>query len=236
MILKIDAEDLARIVPFCAEQDVRYYLNGVSVEPHEDGAILVATDGHMLAAIQSPDSFVETAAILAVDRRFKQEIRKAGLKRGAQAFVELASPESYPEIRIMGGSRQGGGGVAYVSPKRPALIDGKYPEWRKIIPKDEDLEDGLTGSFNANYLDKVMQAASLASRGMRYNGVRIQHNKNAAATAPLVIRAGEGHSLLMLIMPMRLDIMNPLPTWTRAKPEPEKPAAPVGDTAEPVAA
>jgi DNA polymerase III sliding clamp (beta) subunit (PCNA family) len=28
----------------------RYYLNGVCIQPHADGATMVATDGHMLLA------------------------------------------------------------------------------------------------------------------------------------------------------------------------------------------
>ena len=40
LLLKIDAEDLARVVPFAADNDVRYYLNGVQLEPHENGVIV----------------------------------------------------------------------------------------------------------------------------------------------------------------------------------------------------
>lgn len=229
-ILKIDAEDLARVVPFASMNDIRYYLQGVCVEPHEEGAILVATDGHTLAALHSPNSFTAETVILGLDRRFSAEIRKAGLKRNVNAFVQLKDAGSYPEI-VKTASYE----ITYVSPRRPALVDGKFPEWRKIMPKDDELADGLAGCFNASYLEKAAEAASLANGPTsRYNGIKVQHNKKDPKTSPLVVRTSENKSLVILVMPQRDDFISALPEWTRVKVAPEKPEPIV--TAEPVEA
>jgi hypothetical protein len=225
LLLKIDAEDLARVVPFASENDIRYYLNGVCIEPHEDGAILIATNGHMLAAIQSPDSYVTETCILSLNKRFTTEIRKAGLKRDSQSFVELKDAASYPEVVVLGGRLHRH--VAYVSPHRPALVDGKFPEWRKIIPLDDDLVDGLAGSYNARYVQAAAEAAGLANGPRsRYNGIRFQRSKKAGDSGPVIVRTSENRSMIILVMAMRDELTQTMPDWTRAKPEPAKPAAP----------
>ena len=105
-----------------AKQDVRYYLNGLLLEWHGETLLLVGTDGHRLAhvglraaidgdpgqAIVPADSVAILARIGAEtgDREVTMEVNR---NRLAVAWhgCELISK----------------------------LIDGRYPEWRRVVPK-----------------------------------------------------------------------------------------------------
>lgn len=52
------AGKLVAIEPFQSSEETRYYLTGVHIGPHPEGAILVATDGHTLAAMLDRDAAV----------------------------------------------------------------------------------------------------------------------------------------------------------------------------------
>lgn len=47
-------EALERVTPFMAVNDIRYYLNGLFIDPVSDGICLVATDGHRLSKVKVP--------------------------------------------------------------------------------------------------------------------------------------------------------------------------------------
>jgi DNA polymerase-3 subunit beta len=106
-----------------ARQDVRYYLNGLLFEWHDATLILVATDGHRLANVGlradiagEPGQAIlptETVAILA----------KIGAALGP-APVTLTLHRNRLAVAWPGGD--------LVS----KLIDGKYPDWRRVVPTD----------------------------------------------------------------------------------------------------
>lgn len=50
----------------CAKGDVRYYLDGVNIEPGPDGkgAVMVGTDGHRLIAMHDADGICKQNLIL----------------------------------------------------------------------------------------------------------------------------------------------------------------------------
>jgi DNA polymerase III sliding clamp (beta) subunit (PCNA family) len=133
--LRLNARDLARVLPFRAHDDVRYYLNGISVEPLETGGtILVATNGHMLAAVLSKESHATQKVIIDTPAALEAAVRKAA--KSELSYVDLESEKSRLEVIDKTGKRFAQQ-CSYVKPGR-ALVDGKYPEWRKIIDGDSD--------------------------------------------------------------------------------------------------
>jgi len=103
-----------------AQQDIRYYLNGLLMVVEAGELKLVATDGHRLAFASLP-----LAANL-----LRQE---AIVPR--KTVVELAKllAESDDEVRIELSATQAGfsfGSIELVS----KLIDGKFPDYTRVIP------------------------------------------------------------------------------------------------------
>ncbi|MDN5869281.1 MAG: DNA polymerase III subunit beta [Nitrococcus sp.] len=105
-------------------QDVRYYLNGLllELEPHRLRA--VATDGHRLALAEVPaeTSLAEPKNVI-VPRKGVQELLR--LLHDAQDPLELQLRENH--LRVTWPN-------ACFTTK---LIDGDYPNYRRVIPKQE---------------------------------------------------------------------------------------------------
>ncbi|MBA0227379.1 hypothetical protein D7U89_18095 [Stenotrophomonas maltophilia] len=50
---KIPSALIAAALHVAPKNDVRFYLNGVLIESHADGAIIVATDGHRMLVVRT---------------------------------------------------------------------------------------------------------------------------------------------------------------------------------------
>jgi len=112
---------LERVSHAMAENDVRYYLNGMLFEIKQTGLRCVATDGHRLAmgeiAVQINSDEVEQVV---VPRKSIGLISKA-ISLAAEVSVSIEKSK----ISINTGK------VCLVS----QLIEGNYPHYEKVIPK-----------------------------------------------------------------------------------------------------
>lgn len=103
-----------------AQQDVRYYLNGMLLEA--DGKVLrtVATDGHRLAlcetALEAPS---QTPQQVIVPRKGVLELQRLLAGDGE---LELAVGTNHVQARI--------GDIRFIS----KLIDGRFPEYSRVVP------------------------------------------------------------------------------------------------------
>ncbi|MCC7413493.1 MAG: DNA polymerase III subunit beta [Gammaproteobacteria bacterium] len=109
-----------------AHNDVRYYLNGLLLEFGAARLRSVATDGHRLA-MSEVDLATEIDAVrqLIVPRKGVSELLRV-LEPGAE--VELAVSDNHLRIRS--------GGQCVTS----KLIDGKYPDYERVLPRGGDKE------------------------------------------------------------------------------------------------
>jgi DNA polymerase-3 subunit beta len=102
-----------------AQQDVRYYLNGLLLETQESALRAVATDGHRLAlcemALPSPG---KTGQVI-VPRKGVLELQRI---LGSDGNVELAIGTNHIRAEI--------GDIRFTS----KLIDGRFPEYGRVIP------------------------------------------------------------------------------------------------------
>ncbi len=103
-----------------AQQDIRYYLNGLLMVVEEGELKLVATDGHRLA-------FASTTLAAGLPRREAIVPRKT--------VIELAKllADSEEEVRVELSATQAAfsfGTVELIS----KLIDGKFPDYTRVIP------------------------------------------------------------------------------------------------------
>ena len=112
---------LARVQFAMASQDVRQYLNGVLFDFIGDRLNVVATDGHRLAFDQMPFSGSLLAKQMIIPRKTIAEMRKI---LGGEEQISLKVGERLFEMRT--------GSIGLKS----TIIDGRYPDYQKVIPKD----------------------------------------------------------------------------------------------------
>ena len=130
-----------------AQQDVRYFLNGLLFEVNADQMTAVATDGHRLAFAQMMhESGGQEARQVIVPRKMIGEMLKS-LNRESDARVSLTLRDNQIELLI---------GRSYLISK---LIDGKYPDYSRVIPKN----NSKTMVVSKSDLKHVLQRASILS-------------------------------------------------------------------------
>jgi DNA polymerase-3 subunit beta len=114
---------------FCmAIKDVRYYLNGLAVEGG-DGLTLVASDGHRLAKFQAEIAGEIPTMIL--PRDVVAELLR--YLKGAES-VALVTGRPGPNSTVNTASFLFDGGLRLYC----RLIEGKYPDWRRVRPREID--------------------------------------------------------------------------------------------------
>lgn len=84
IIARVNPKYFAAINLFAAENDVRYYLCGVYIEPHpEKGAVIVATNGHIIGIIHDPEGFCAKPIIVGdITKPLISACRSKGICKG----------------------------------------------------------------------------------------------------------------------------------------------------------
>lgn len=140
-----------------AQQDVRYYLNGLLLECRPQQLRAVAADGHRLAMCDrpAPGLSVDSAIQAIVPRKGVLEL--ARLLEDNDASVEVVLGSNH--IRVI--SEQ----LTFTS----KLVDGKFPDYEKVIPR---------ATNNEIYADRSLlrQAFSRAAilSNEKYRGVLLR--------------------------------------------------------------
>ncbi len=138
-----------------AQQDVRYFLNGMLLEVTTEHLRTVATDGHRLAmcTLESGVAGAERLQII-VPRKGVQEIGRLLDEAGEE--VRLSVSENHMRV----------GHGEYSLTTR--LIDGKFPDYEKVIPPD--VSRTIVGDRDS--LKLAFQRVSILSNE-KYRGVRL---------------------------------------------------------------
>jgi DNA polymerase-3 subunit beta len=106
-----------------AQQDVRYYLNGLLLEVGPGVLRLVATDGHRLAfqELRTEVSAAETRQVI-VPRKGVMELLRLLADSDAEVLLMLGANH----IRVTMDD------IRFTS----KLIDGKFPDYQRVIPRE----------------------------------------------------------------------------------------------------
>jgi DNA polymerase III subunit beta len=162
--VQIAHKDLARLLEkthfSMAQQDVRYYLNGMLLEI--DGQLLraVATDGHRLALSEATlDSKAKSSQQVIVPRKGVLELQRVLTPEGT-ASVAIGSNHVRAQI----------GDVRFTS----KLIDGRFPEYSRVIPSAPP----AAVRADRDVLRQALQRTAILSNE-KYRGIRINMKKNA---------------------------------------------------------
>lgn len=144
-----------------AQQDVRYFLNGLLLEIHNDHIVSVATDGHRLAKTQI---IVEP---LGVDLVQSIVPRKAVLEIGK--FVSADSDELVSIKQNSSHISIQSGNFLFIS----KLIDGRFPDYEKVIPANLDKHIIIN---RENLINILSRAAILSNEKFRGVSLSVENN------------------------------------------------------------
>jgi DNA polymerase-3 subunit beta len=160
--IEVEASDLARLIDktrfAISTEETRYYLNGLYLHTVvEDGRPMlraVATDGHRLALAEmpAPEGSAGAPGVI-VPRKTIQEARR--LLDDASGSVELqVSPA---KVRFAYGH-------AALTSK---VIDGSFPDYMRVIPKDNDRILKVDNKLFAQAVDRVATISAEKSRSVK---------------------------------------------------------------------
>ncbi|MCK2043355.1 DNA polymerase III subunit beta [Chromohalobacter sp. TMW 2.2308] len=152
-----------------AQQDVRYYLNGMLLEFGHHLVRTVATDGHRLAVCaRSAEVDVEPSQKLIVPRKGILEL--ARLLDGSDEPVELTIGGTHLRAQT--------GDFTFTS----KLVDGKFPDYERVVPRGGD----KVVIAERGELRQVLSRTAILSNE-KYRGVRLnleEHNLRVTANNP----------------------------------------------------
>jgi DNA polymerase-3 subunit beta len=164
-VLKIQEVELKKLLEktsfAMANQDVRYYLNGLLFEFHDSTLTTVATDGHRLAVCDlDSDLGVAQDRQMIVPRKGVLELLR--MLSDSEDLVELALGKNH--IRLVKGS------MVFTS----KLIDGRFPDYQAVIPTGTDRHIQID---RASFMLALQRASILSNE--KYRGVRLEAASNS---------------------------------------------------------
>lgn len=143
-----------------AQQDVRFYLNGLLFDLDTKQLRCVATDGHRLALCEAAlDTGVAARRQLILPRKGVLELQR--LFEGEDRPVVLEVGRSHLRVR-----RED---VTFTS----KLIDGRFPDYTAVIPIGVDKE----ARMEREVLKAALQRAAILSNE-KYRGVKLEFSPN----------------------------------------------------------
>ncbi|QVL44759.1 MAG: DNA polymerase III subunit beta [Methylophilaceae bacterium] len=152
---QIQLKRLLKQVEFAmAQQDIRYYLNGLLLEVNENKLNLVGTDGHRLSFTSATLNKTYEKADVILPRKTVIELIKLLEDNDEEVMIEIATGQvnfAFGDMRLIS-----------------KVIDGKFPDYHRVIPTAH------TNTFTANRqaILTAMQRASILSNE-KYRGIRM---------------------------------------------------------------
>jgi DNA polymerase-3 subunit beta len=156
--LKIPQKDFKRLLEkthfSMAQQDVRYYLNGLLLETSAKTLRSVATDGHRLALceIDLPEGAKAGQQVI-VPRKGVLELQR--ILGHEDQILDVAIGSNHVRVKI--------GDIRFTS----KLIDGRFPEYSRVIPRDPPR---IVTAVRDDLRHALQRAAILSNE--KYRGIR----------------------------------------------------------------
>lgn len=224
--------DLLKIAATCmARNDIRYYLNGVYIEPREGGGvIIVATDGHRICAVIDASGAISAPTILTLDHKLERAIPSPRFSDG----VDQKDPrktywgKEAPRVTIepLGTKHamvlwhEGEAQAMGVT----SVIGGKFPDWKAVLVKGDfaDLKRQAVPGYQVRYLTGTLNVFKPGVRGIRGHATHYQWHDDG-----VVLFHIPGHEEVLLgVMPLKAPEDPLVKRWgaalTSLKPRPKK--------------
>jgi len=144
---------LALVQYAMAQQDIRYYLNGLLLSLQPDELAVVATDGHRLALAASKVALDTPATEVILPRKAIVELSKLLADSDEPVVFEVLDNQV----------RFGFGAISFVT----KLVDGKFPDYQKVVPTSYKKRFTVSRAE----LQQALQRAAILSNE-KFRGVR----------------------------------------------------------------
>jgi DNA polymerase-3 subunit beta len=139
-----------------AQQDVRYYLNGMYWELRSGRLRAVATDGHRLAVCTLPDNLEGLADTEVIIPR-----------KGVLELARLMQNDDEEVLIILGSNHVRATTRDFTFTSK--LVDGKFPDYERVLPRTADK---VIVAARSDLRQAFTRAAILSNE--KYRGVRLQ--------------------------------------------------------------
>ena len=160
--IAVDTNELIRLIDktrfAISTEETRYYLNGLYLHTVNDGGVTklraVATDGHRLALAEmdAPEGAAGLPGII-VPRKTIQEARRLMESAGEQVDLQISAQKVRFEF-----------GRAALTSK---VIDGAFPDYLRVIPRDNAKILTLDNDLFAKAVDRVATISAEKSRSVK---------------------------------------------------------------------
>ena len=141
-----------------SNEETRYYLNGIYLHAAENENVpvlrAVATDGHRLARFEMPlpEGSQDMPGVI-IPRKAINEIRKLIDEAGDKIEIELSDNKmkfSFDHVSLT-----------------TKLIDGTFPDYNRVIPKNNEKTLEVSPEIFSNAVDRVSTISSEKSRAVK---------------------------------------------------------------------
>lgn len=136
-----------------AQQDIRYYLNGLLLVLDANNVIAVATDGHRLAYCQAATEQSYERMEVIIPRKTIAELQRLLEETDDPVQIDIADNQiklSFADIELLS-----------------KLVEGKFPDFNRVIPKGYQNQFVITRS---ELLQSLQRAAIMTTD--KFKGVR----------------------------------------------------------------
>lgn len=121
-----------------AVQDVRFYLTGTLLEVEANTLRAVTTDGHRLAFAEAPATLSGSGEgfQMIVPRKAIGELQH--LLKPESSHIQLGASREFMSVTIAASDKDREQGLDLDVRLSTKLIDGKFPDYRRVIPRHGD--------------------------------------------------------------------------------------------------
>lgn len=179
-----------------ANGDVRYYLNGVLMRFSKGKILLCATDGHRLSKIEIKSGHDDINGDFIVERKSVNDFLLMFRCKAAHNDVVMVQ-EKDGRLCVSGNDRT----------LEMKLIDGKFPEFEKVIPSGEPKGCPMLG-INMNYVSSVAASAKIIGASWCPSAIMKTWNENSSLLFEIKIDENRLSELIgpgiVVVMPTRM--------------------------------
>lgn len=239
----VSADLFARAMLAISKDECRYYLQGVFVQPcPQGGALLTSTDGHWLINVRDPRGVVEGSGIVTLNKAMRAALKAersdamgpsghaservvvvgdSGTIKDAVAMMVLSAVPHKPKGHDTEIDPRPSALAMLVKPGRAVLsaqfseviIDGKYPDWQRIVPTKVDWK-AATPAIDQRLL---ALAAKGLSQDSKRTPIRCAPSTDSPESGPVLVLPAnrplgtwEGFAV---VMPVRAESEMAVPTY-----------------------
>lgn len=179
-----------------AVKDVRYYLCGVYLDTK--AGKVVATDGHRMLIATARGVKVDAPPVIIPNDLLDAALKQFGgeYARGkALGAVDVAVTVDGVQLTITTPTGQ-------VSGK---ALDGQFPDWRRVVPKADDVATFAPAVLNWEYVMDACEALTIAANIGKAKAGQHATRVQQRGEFPAIV-CSSNPNVMALVMPLRNDL------------------------------